>query len=302
MRREAAHSGEDATGRMAENAGAMLALTKPGLTAMSAGTAVGGFFLASEGSPAIAGLVATLVGTFLVGGAAGTLNQFLEHEYDARMKRTERRPIPAGKVAPSVALLFGVLSGSLGLLVLAAWTTGLAAVLAGLTLLTYLGLYTPLKRRTHLATAVGGIPGALPPVIGWTAVTGDVGLGAYLLFLLLFLWQMPHFLALAWMYRVDYKRAGYRLLPALDPSGGVTSRVVLLYIIILIPATAALTLAGVTGVLFTLLMLPSAVWFLLAGARFIRETGNAQARRVFLASLAYIPSVFLGVILDRLFL
>ncbi len=303
MRREGLHMAEiaapRATGR--EFAEAIFALTKPGLTSMSAGTAAAGVVLASYGTPDVTRFLATLGGTWLVGASAGALNQLLERTYDARMKRTEQRPLPSGLVGSHTALAVGLGAGFAGLLILAAWTTGLAALLAVITLVTYLGLYTPLKRHTHLATAVGGIPGALPPVIGWVAVTGTFSMEAYLLFLVLFLWQMPHFLALAWMYRVDYQRGGYRLLPALDSTGGVTSRLVLLYVLLLLPATTALALAGIVGTAFLILMLPSSLWFVAEGVKFVRETSNLRARRVFFASLAFIPSFLVAIVLDRVF-
>jgi protoheme IX farnesyltransferase len=278
----------------------LLALTKPGLTAMSVCTAAGGAYLAGGSDPSYSRILCTVLGTFLVGGGAVALNQFLERAYDAQMKRTERRPLPAGHVSPPTALLLGLALVSAGVLVLAATTNGLAAVLAIITVVTYVALYTPLKRFSHFATAVGGVPGALPPVIGWVAVRGTITIEAYILFLLLYLWQMPHFLSLAWMYREDYARGGYRLLPVFDHSGVTTSRLVVVYTAALIPASILLTASGMMGPLFLYGGILAGVGFLVPSTQFIRDRSTVAARRVFLASLLYLPVILVLMVLDRL--
>jgi protoheme IX farnesyltransferase len=278
----------------------LLALTKPGLTAMSVCTAAGGAYLAGGSDPSYSRILSTVLGTFLVGGGAVALNQFLERAYDARMKRTERRPLPAGHVSPPTALLLGLALVSAGVLVLAATTNGLAALLAIITVVTYVALYTPLKRFSHFATAVGGVPGALPPVIGWVAVRGTITIEAYILFLLLYLWQMPHFLSLAWMYREDYARGGYRLLPVFDHSGVTTSRLVVVYTAALIPASILLTASGMMGSLFLYGGILAGVVFLVPSTQFIRDRSTVAARRVFLASLLYLPVILVLMVLDRL--
>jgi heme o synthase len=278
----------------------LLALTKPGLTAMSVCTAAGGAFLAGGSDPSYSRILCTVLGTFLVGGGAVALNQFLERDFDARMKRTERRPLPAGHVSPLVALLLGLGMVSAGVIVLAATTTGLAAVLAIITAVTYVVVYTPLKRFSHFATAVGGVPGALPPVIGWVAVRGAITIEAYILFLLLYLWQMPHFLSLAWMYREDYARGGYRLLPVFDHSGATTSRLVVVYTAALIPASILLTASGMMGGLFLYGGILAGVVFLVPSVRFVRDRSAVSARRVFFASLFYLPVILILMVLDRL--
>jgi heme o synthase len=278
----------------------VLALTKPGLTALSAATALGGAYLGASGTPSAFLLMNLAVGTLLVGAGAGTLNQWIERNADALMKRTEQRPLPSGKVTPLSAAVIGTVCALGGSLHLYYTTTPLAGLLALVILVTYLTLYTPLKRRTHLATAVGGIPGALPPVIGWVSVGRGFTIEAYLLFLFLFIWQMPHFLALAWMYRRDYERGGYRLLPHYDGSGYVTSRMVLLYAAALIPVGVALSATGLMGWVFLGGSLVAGGLFLATAVRFCRAITNDNARHVFLASLFYLSSVLALMLADRL--
>lgn len=277
----------------------LLALTKPGLTAMSVCTAAGGAYLAGGGNPSYSRILFTVVGTFLVGGGSIALNQFFERAYDARMKRTERRPLPAGHVSPLTALLLGLGLVLAGVLELAATTNGLAAALAIITAVTYVAVYTPLKRFSHFATAVGGVSGALPPVIGWVAVRGTITIEAYILFLLLYLWQMPHFLSLAWMYREEYARAGYRLLPVFDHSGGTTSRLVVVYTAALIPASILLTASGMMGSVFLYGGILAGIGFLVQSTRFVRDRSAIAARRVFLASLLYLSVILILMLLDR---
>ncbi len=278
----------------------LFALTKPGLTVMSVCTAAGGAYLAGGSDASYSRILFTVIGTFLVGGGAVALNQFLERAHDARMKRTERRPLPAGHVSPSLALLLGLGMVSAGVIVLAATTNGLAAALAMITAVTYVAVYTPLKRFSHLATAVGGVPGALPPVIGWVAVRGAITIEAYILFLLLYLWQMPHFLSLAWMYREDYARGGYRLLPVFDHSGVTTSRLVVLYTAALIPASILLTASGMMGMVFLYGGILAGLGFLVPSFRFLRDRGVASARHVFMGSLLYLSVILILMVLDRI--
>ncbi len=277
-----------------------LALTKPGLTTMSVCTAAGGAYLASGGHPAPLLLLNLVAGTFLVGAGAGALNQWIERRTDGLMKRTERRPLPSGKISPLEGCVLGLSCAVGGVVYLAAATTASAAILAAVTLFVYLALYTPLKQVTHLSTAVGGIPGALPPLIGWMATGRGFTLEAYLLFLFLFLWQMPHFLSLAWIYRRDYAAGGYRLLPEYDATGAVTGRLVLLYSASLIPVTLSLALVGLMGWIFLAGGLLAGAWFFTVGVRFAREITNANARKLFLASLLYLSVILALMLLDRM--
>jgi heme o synthase len=278
------------------------ALMKPGLTTMSVCTAAGGAYLGADGHPAALLLAHLVLGTFLVGAGAGALNQWIERRTDALMKRTEQRPIPSGVLTPLQGFVTGMLCAAGGVSYLFLTTTALAGILALVTLVVYLALYTPLKRVTHLSTAVGGIPGALPPVIGWVAVGRGLSLEAYLLFLFLFMWQMPHFLSLAWMYRRDYSRGGYRLLPSFDASGGVTGRLTVLYSAALTPVAVSLAFVGLMGWIFLVGALIAGGAFFVMAYRFAREISNENARRVFITSLIYLTVILALMLMDRVLL
>jgi protoheme IX farnesyltransferase len=267
-------------------------LMKPELTLLSVLTAVSSAYLALNGSLHYYLLVHTFIGTTLVGSAAGVLNQYMERRYDALMKRTEHRPLPSGRVQPAEALFFGIVLGVAGICYLALFTNWAATSLAVLTLVSYLAIYTPLKRKTPFATVVGGIPGALPPLIGWAVVRGSVSMEAWSLFFILFFWQMPHFLSLAWMYRNDYARAGYKLLTVLDPSYAITSRQILVYSIALIPASLMPMLVGITGMLYFIGALMLSIGFLVIAIRLYFVRTNFAARKLFYASLLFLPALF----------
>jgi heme o synthase len=268
-------------------------LMKPELTLLSVLTAVGSSYLALHGSVQYFTLLHTFIGTTLVGGAAGALNQYIERQYDAMMKRTERRPLPAGHISPKAAVLFGNILAVSGISYLSLVANLTAGILAVLTLVSYLFIYTPLKRHTPFATVVGGIPGAIPPLIGWSVVRGSISMEAWSLFFILFFWQMPHFLSLAWMYRKDYDRAGYRMLTVLDCSGKITSRQILFYTLALLPASLLPTLVGLTGLYYTSGALVLTGSFLLAIVRFLPIHVHTNARKIFFLSLFYLPSLFL---------
>jgi len=276
-----------------------LVLTKPELTLLSVMTALGGAYLASGSTMPYLVLLHTFLGTLFVGGGAGALNQYIERDFDARMRRTENRPLPSGRIPERHALLFGVVLSVSGVLQLLLFTHAVAAFLAVATLVTYLFLYTPLKRVTPFATVVGGIPGALPPLIGWTAVTGDLSMGAWSLFFILFFWQMPHFLALGWMYRKDYARAGYRLMTVVDPSGEASSRQILIYCIALFPAAFMPTVVGMLGLVYFVGAAILSVAFLWLAIRLYRNRSNANAKALFFASLMYLSMLVALMIVDR---
>jgi protoheme IX farnesyltransferase len=269
-----------------------IALTKPELTLLSVVSAVGAAFMALHGSGYYLPIFHTFVGTLLAGAGAGVLNQYLERGHDAMMKRTADRPLPAGRLKPGDALAFGMFLSAGGVLYLTSTANILAGILAASTLVSYLLIYTPLKRRTPFATVIGGIPGALPPLIGWAAARGSLTTESFALFFILFFWQMPHFLALAWMYRKDYARAGYKMLPVLDESGIATSRQMLIYSIALIPASVLPTLVGLAGLVFFAGALIISAASLLVAVRFSLDRSNANARRLFSASLLYLPVLF----------
>jgi protoheme IX farnesyltransferase len=270
---------------------------KPELTLLSVSTAVGSAYIALHGSMQYSLLVHTFIGTILVGGSAGVLNQYIERRYDTMMKRTEHRPIPAGRIQPDDALLFGTALGFVGLSYLALFTNWIAVSLSLLTLISYLAIYTPLKRTTPFATLIGGIPGALPPLIGWAIVQDKVSMEAWSLFFILFFWQIPHFLSLAWMYRNDYVRARYRLLTVLDTTGAVTSRQILVYSIALIPVSLMPLLVGLTGGFYFFSALILSIGFIIVALHFYYVRTNSAARKLFFASLLLLPALFLMMML-----
>ena len=276
-----------------------LSLTKPGLTATSVATAVGGAILGAPGGDAIPVAIHVLLGSGLLGGGAIALNQVLESERDAAMKRTCRRPVASGKIPPNHAALFGGILATAGLFYLLAFTHPMAAALGACTLMLYLFVYTPLKTVTPYATLVGAVPGALPPLIGWSAATGSVSLQGWVLFAILFFWQIPHFLALSWMYREDYERGGYRFLPAVDPSGIVTGAQMVLYAAALLVAAALPYFLGVRGPWYLVGVTLISLLFTGRCLLFLMKRSPARARAVFFWSLAYLPALALLLLLDR---
>ncbi len=277
-----------------------ITLTKPELTLLSVLTALAGYYLGAGGVLSASGLANTLLGTALVGGGAGALNQYIERRHDARMKRTENRPLPSGRIAPLEALLFGLLLAGGGILYLSLSVNALTGLLAAITCVTYVSLYTPLKRLTPLATVIGGIPGALPPVMGWTAATNDISAPALILFGILFFWQMPHFLSLAWMYRKDYARAGYRLLAVIDEGGNRTGRQAFFHTCLLVPVSLLLVRWGGAGTIYAASAALLGAGFLFFALNLLLRRTSGAARRLFFASLLYLPALMAAMVLDRL--
>ncbi len=274
-------------------------LTKPRLTSLAVITSFVGFLLASRGAIDLGRLLTVLIGTALVGGGAGALNQYLERDPDGRMNRTRNRPLPSGRLQPESALVFGVALSVAGLLLLTFGSDPLAGVLAVLTLASYLFLYTPLKSRSAVCTLVGAIPGAFPPLIGWAAARGSLGLSAWLLFAILFLWQLPHFLAIAWTYREDYARANFKMLPVLDPEGGSTGRQIALYCLALVPVSLMPTFCGLAGSVYFLVALVSTLAFVGCGLRTAWVRSASAAHRLFVASIVYLPAILIAMTLDK---
>jgi protoheme IX farnesyltransferase len=268
-----------------------LELTKPRITAMVVFTTGVGFLMASRGPLRPALLAATLVGTALVAAGAAALNQVLERGTDAAMERTRHRPLPAGRIAPVDASVFGGLITTAGLAVLLGFCGRLAAGVALATWASYLFVYTPLKKRTPLATLVGAVPGALPPVIGWSAARDSVDLGAFILFAILFLWQVPHFLAIAWLYRDDYARAGFPMLPVLDREGSFTARQALVHSLALLAVSLTPVVAGMAGGLYLAGAFALGGALTVFSARLLGARDVGSARRLFLASLVYLPAL-----------
>ncbi len=273
-----------------------LELGKARLSALVLFTTAVGFVLASGAAVAWLRLGVTLVGTGLAALGANALNQWLEAQPDAVMNRTRGRPLPTRRMTSRAALRFGATAGLAGPVLLAVLANPLAGVLALAALAIYVWLYTPLKTRTPVNTLVGAVVGALPPLIGWTAACGRIELGAWLLAGILFLWQIPHFLALAWLYRDDYARGGFWMLPRVDATGGLTGCAAVVYALVLLQTTLVPTLTGLTGWLYAGGAAVLGVGLLLAAVRLERQRTDAAARRLFLASVVYLP-VLLGLML-----
>jgi protoheme IX farnesyltransferase len=255
-------------------------------------TVAAGAVLASRGTPDWRVVTHALVGAALVAAGASALNQWWECDVDARMQRTRDRPLPARRLRPGEVLAFGIGSAAGGVVYLAVTPVHpLAAVVAALTVLIYVCVYTPLKRRTPLNTLVGAIPGALPPVIGWTAVRGSLNAEVGALFVILFLWQVPHFLAIAWIYRLDYGRAGLCMLPTVDRDGGLTGRQMICYCLALVAASLIPLVVGRAGWVYLAGVLLLGIGFLACAVGFSLQRSLGRARAALRASLIYLPAL-----------
>ena len=281
-------------------AGDYVALAKPRLNILVVATTLAGYYMAGPARADWMVLVHTLVGTTLVASGASAFNQLMEIEADGLMRRTRLRPLPAGRLTPRQARVFAVVLSLAGIADLALGVNLLASGVATATLLTYTVFYTPLKRRTSLATVVGGIPGALPLIIGWAAVRNSLSIEAWILFGIVFLWQMPHFLAIAWMYREDYKRAGFPLLPVVEPDGASTGRQALIYAAALLPLSLAPTVVAMTGNVYLAGAGIMSALFLALATRFAWDRTATSARRLFLGSIMYLPLLWILMVLNRM--
>jgi protoheme IX farnesyltransferase len=282
-----------------------IALTKPRITwLILMSTGVGYFFGHKHDWNGLADwalLLHLLIGTGLIASGTAALNQWYERESDTRMRRTANRPLPAGKMTANRALWFGIGLAVIGLIELAVWVNLLSAALGAFTLGSYLFIYTPLKSRSHLSTVIGALPGAMPPLMGYAASYGSLTMEAWTLFAILFIWQFPHFLAIAWMYREDYARAGIRMLPVVEPDGMSTGRQIILYASTLIPVSMFPVLLGMTGKIYLVGALVLGGWFLYTGVRVAFDLTNGRARRVLLASVIYLPVIYGLMVFDRPF-
>jgi heme o synthase len=275
-------------------------LTKPEVNFLVIMSTLVGFYLAWQGPINFVLLFCTLFGTLFVASGTGTLNQYIERTSDACMRRTAQRPLPSGRMNPAAALWYGIFLSVAGGLLLWLTVNALSSFLALLTLLSYLLFYTPLKKRTPLCTLVGAFPGAMPPLIGWAAARGSLSLEAWVLYAILFLWQFPHFLAIAWMYREDYSRAGLRMLPERDTEGRFTGREILAFTMALLPVSVLPVFLGQVGTVYLIGALLLGLAFLIYGARLAHFRTKALARRVVLASVVYLPLVFALMMMNKL--
>jgi protoheme IX farnesyltransferase len=274
-------------------------LFKARLTGLVVLTALGGFYLGSGRTLDAGRLFHTLAGIGLVACGAAALNQWLEREHDALMPRTRNRPLPSGVLRPETALLAGSFVALLGLVELSLLVNPLTAILAGVTLGLYLLVYTPLKRITTWNTIIGAVPGALPPLMGWTGARGELGPEGVVLFAIQFFWQMPHFLAIAWLYREQYSAAGYVMLPGVDATGERTGRQATSHALALLPASLVPVWLGMAGPVYLVAALVLGVLFAWMSFRFSRELSRESARRMFFASLVYLPLILGLMALDR---
>lgn len=274
-------------------------LTKPRIAGMVLVVAFAGYYMASPGALDWLGVLHTLIGTAFIGCGSSAFNQVIEQDFDALMDRTRNRPLPAGRLNRTEAIVFSLIISIFGVVYLVAMTTLLAGGIALATLVLYVFIYTPLKRVTTFNTAVGAIPGALPPLIGWAAATGTLTPAAWALFAILYLWQIPHFLAIAWMYRDDYARGGYKMLPVVDPSGESNFRQMLSQGAALIPFSLLPTVLGLTGVAYFFTALVLGVAFMAFGFRASRTRTRVDSRRLVLASVVYLPVLLVVMMLDK---
>jgi len=277
-----------------------LALTKPRLNVLVVATSAAGYYLGSTGAIDALSMTEAVVGTALVAGGAAVLNQLYERDTDALMRRTRMRPLPAGRVSTDAARAFGLVLSTAGLVILAARANWLSAALAFATLLTYLVIYTPMKRRSPLSTIVGAVPGALPALIGWSASHGTIDRGGAALFAIVFCWQLPHFMAISWLYRDDYAKAGFPMLPVIDPDGRRAGKQAVYWGLLLVLASLDPTFSGLAGRVYlaVALVLGAALFYL--AVRFAYARNEQTARALFYGSITYLPLLWIVMIANKL--
>jgi len=284
---------------MREKLAAYYELTKPRITFLVVLTTAAGFLLGTSGAFNYRLFSHTMLGVALLCSGISTLNQWMERDLDGLMRRTARRPLPLGTLAPRAALIFGLSLTVSAEIYLAAFVNLLSAF-CGLTVIVgYLLCYTPLKTRTSLSTLVGAFPGAVPPLLGWAAATNHVGLEAWVLFAILFLWQFPHFFAIAWMYREDYARAGILMLPVVEPEGRLTKQQIVVWTLLLIPVSLAPAALGISGAIYFFGALLLGALFLWSSIAAAVSLSRRNARRVLLASVLYLPVLFVLMVINQ---
>jgi heme o synthase len=275
-------------------------LVKARLTFLVLLTTLVGFYLGYRGPANCLLLLHTLLGTALVAGGAAALNQLLERDFDAKMRRTRNRPLPSGRLQPATVMVFGGVCACAGLLDLALAVNLTTSVIGAVSLLSYLFIYTPLKRVTWLNTAIGAVPGALPPLMGWTAARGQLSGEGWALFAILAFWQLPHFLAIAWMYRDEYARAGFQMLPVIDPQGHRTGRQAVSHTLGLLPVSLCPFVLQMAGPVYLAGAVVLGLTFLWFAIQFARQLTVASARLLFLVSILYLPLLLTVMVLDKI--
>jgi protoheme IX farnesyltransferase len=275
-----------------EKLAAFFELTKPRIAFMLVLTSAAGFYLGSKGNFDFLLFINSIIGITLLAFGVATLNQFIERRTDALMERTAKRPIPTQKVTPAEALVFGLILTVSAEIYLAFLVNALTAVLGLIVIVGYVLLYTPLKTKTSASTAIGAIPGAMPPLMGWTSSANEITLGAWVLFALLFLWQFPHFLAIAWMYKEQYRKAGILMLPVVEPEGRLTAIQIVTFTVMLIPISLAPYFIGVAGEIYLVGASILGLWFLISSIQTARAKSVEKARKLLLVSVLYLPIIF----------
>ncbi len=278
---------------------AYIELTKPRIAFLLVLTAAAGFYLASAGGFEYALFAHSMIAITLLALGVATLNQYWERTTDQLMKRTAVRPLPTNRVGSTEALVFGVSLCLISEVYLFLAVNILTAILGMVVIVGYVLVYTPLKRVTSASTAIGALPGALPPLMGWTAAANEISLGAWALFAMQFLWQFPHFFAIAWMYREEYAKAGILMLPVVDPEGKLTARQIVMFAIMLFPVSLAPFFFGISGPIFLIGAIILGLWFLWASIDSARAKTKAKARRLLLVSVVYLPLLFILMVADK---
>jgi heme o synthase len=274
-------------------------LIKARLTLLVVLTTLVGFYLGSASPVNYWLMLHAVLGTAMVASGAAALNQLLEREHDAKMRRTKNRPLPSGRLQPTTVMVFGGVCACAGLLYLALAVNKTTSVIGAISLLSYLFIYTPLKRMTWLNTAIGAVPGGLPPLMGWTAARGELSREGWALFAILAFWQLPHFLAIAWMYREEYEKAGFKMLPGIDPQGHRTGRQAVSHTLGLLPVSLCPFLFHITGQIYLCGALVLGLAFLWYAVQFARHMTIPRARQLFFVSILYLPLLLVMMVLDK---
>ncbi|MBA3631480.1 MAG: protoheme IX farnesyltransferase [Acidobacteria bacterium] len=286
--------------RLREKLAAYLELTKPRIAFLLVLTSAAGFYLGSDKSFHGVLFINAMVGITLLAFGVATLNQVWERKTDALMERTAKRPLVIGSITANEALFFGVSQCAVAEIYLTFLVNPLTAILGLIVIVGYVLLYTPLKTRTSASTAIGALPGALPPLMGWTAASNEITLGAWVLFAMLFLWQFPHFLAIAWMYREQYAKAGILMLPVVEPEGKITAKQIVIFTVLLLPISVAPFFIGLAGWIYLIGASLLGIWFLSASINAARAKTNEKARKLLLVSVIYLPLIFLLMVFNKI--
>jgi protoheme IX farnesyltransferase len=282
-----------------EKVAAYFELTKPRIAFMLVLTSAAGFYLGSEGGFDMLLFVNAMIGITLLAFGVATLNQYIERKLDAKMERTASRPLPTKKITPNEALTFGITQCAVAEIYLLVLVNSLTALLGLVVIVGYVLLYTPLKTRTTISTAIGAVPGAMPPLMGWTAAADNITLGAWTLFTILFLWQFPHFLAIAWIYKEQYAKAGIMMLPVVEKSGKITARQIVIFTLMLLPVSLTPFFLGLSGGYYLIGAGLLGIWFMWSSLQAARSRSVEKARRLLFVSVVYLPILFALMVFNR---